>query len=240
MEATSHNIRRRFSSFLTLLLVFGAASLTSLTASHAEPIERFTVKEGSLFIDLDKPYYEGSEVVEGNNTDYKIVGELLFHHSEIKVAFLTGQGGFVYSADRIARSFMRHGITTVAYGECLSACAYMFLGGVERRLAQGGILGLHRAQASVADHRSFYAEMKETRGWADEFSYAEWNYQDGQLLAKNTLEIVLEQGIDPEVLINMFSVGPDDVWRPLPKELEELKIVTNIDPYHGDNIKTNQ
>jgi hypothetical protein len=221
--------------FILVLLVpaifpFDILGSGSAGASETEPLERFTVRGDHLFIDLDKFYYEGSDVVLGNDTDSKVVGELLFYHSEIKNVLLTGQGGLVHSAEHIARLFMRHDITTIAYGECLSACAVMFLGGSERRLSKGAVIGLHRAQASVVDHMSFYEEMKAQRGWADEFAYAEWNYQDGQLLAKSVLELLLEQDIDPRVLVKAFGAGPDDLWRPSLKELEDLRIITNAEP----------
>jgi hypothetical protein len=209
-----------------LLICFGLRAV-----ADNQPLERFAIKGNHLFVNLDKNYYEGSDVVVGNDTDSKIIGELLFHHSEIDVVFLTGQGGLVYSAEKIARLFMRHGITTVAYGECLSACAVMFLGGSDRRLAKGAVLGLHRAQGSVVDHASFYEEMRKQRGWVDEFSYAEWNYQDGQLLAKSMIELILEQGVDPEVLIHMLAAGPDDLWRPQLSDLKDFKIITNSNPY---------
>jgi hypothetical protein len=221
-------------SFLSLLLTycpFNFSSFGSPAAAETGPLERFTVKDNYLFIDLDKFYYEGSDIVIGNDTDSKIVGELLFYYSEINIVLLTGQGGLAYSAEHIARLFMRHEITTVAYGECLSACAVMFLGGSERRLSKGAVIGLHRAQTSVVNHMSFYEEMKDKIGWTDEFAYAEWNYQDGQILAKSMMELFLEQNINPRVLVNMFSAAPDDIWRPSLKELEDLRIITNADPY---------
>lgn len=231
MEKLTHALKFIFLLLVPTLCPFDILGFGSAVASENEPLERFTVKGDQLFIDLDKLYYEGSDIVLGGDTDSKIVGELLFYHSDIKIVLLTGQGGLAHSAEHIARLFMRHEITTVAYGECLSACAVMFLGGSERRLSKGAVIGLHRAQSSVVDHISFYEEMKAKRGWVDEFAYAEWNYQDGQLLAKSMMELLLEQDIDPRVLINTFGADPDHFWRPSLKELEDLKIITNVEPY---------
>lgn len=66
------------------------------------------------------------------------------------VVFVNSPGGDLWTGIRIGRLLADRGLTTVAAGRCLSACAIMFLGGRERRFADSfratpAYLGLHGA-----------------------------------------------------------------------------------------------
>ncbi len=64
------------------------------------------------------------------------------------VVFTQSPGGDLWTAIRIGRLIADRGLRTVVAGRCLSACAIMFIGGRERRVAAGlapgeAWLGLH-------------------------------------------------------------------------------------------------
>jgi hypothetical protein len=70
------------------------------------------------------------------------------------VVFVNSPGGDLWTALRVGRLIAGKDVKTVAAGPCLSACAVMFLGGVERRFADAfapsrtliGIHGAHNAE----------------------------------------------------------------------------------------------
>lgn len=158
--------------------------------------------------------------------DENVLGGIIFEVPEIDTVYLTGNGGSAYSADLMTRSIMRAKLKTVAHHECLSACAIVFLGGVERHLAKGAILGFHRAGTNVGALEEYYHSARIEKGWTNEFLYAEWNFQAGQIHARDMLELILENGISPQLAVRMLSLDKEDMWRPTEAELVELKVIT--------------
>lgn len=75
------------------------------------------------------------------------------------VVFTNSPGGDLWTAIRIGRLIADRGLTTVLAGRCLSACAIMFAGGRERRVAAGvgpgearlGIHGAHNRETRQVD-----------------------------------------------------------------------------------------
>jgi len=157
--------------------------------------------------------------------DHDTLANIIFEQPEVDTVFLTGQGGSAYNAERMTRSIMRAGLNTVAYKECLSACAVIFLGGAKRRLANGGILGFHRAGTDVSALANYYDMAKNEKGWTNEFQFAEWNFQQGQIHAKDVLSLALENGISPKVVLQMLSADKEDMWMPTADELIELGVI---------------
>ena len=78
----------------------------------------------------------------------------------------------------------------------------------------------------VAYMQSAYEEKRQQFGWADEFAFAEWNYKQGQMDAKNVLELAVEQGISPMAVVQFLSADAEDMWYPDRNQLIEYKIVT--------------
>jgi hypothetical protein len=78
-------------------------------------------------------------------------------------------GGARISGQRIAYEIRRRGLSTITLGSCVSACANLFLGGVERRLANSSsFLAFHSnytnrsgepSAAHMAELAGFYAEL---------------------------------------------------------------------------------
>ena len=70
----------------------------------------------------------------------------LVEHPEVKTLYLHGPGGELVSGLRLGVALRQAGINTALTSKmrCYSACAYAFLGGVEREVEDGGLLGLHQ------------------------------------------------------------------------------------------------
>ena len=68
-------------------------------------------------------------------------------NSSVKVLHLSAMAGSVYYARQMQYLVHDRGLTTVIDSHCLSACALVFLGGVERYMAPGAKLGFHRESA---------------------------------------------------------------------------------------------
>jgi len=65
-------------------------------------------------------------------------------NSTVKVLHLVSNGGSVYWARQMQYLVHDRGLTTVIDSHCLSACALVFLGGVERYMTPSANLGFHR------------------------------------------------------------------------------------------------
>ncbi|CAN1517446.1 COG3904 Predicted periplasmic protein [Paracoccaceae bacterium] len=159
--------------------------------------------------------------------DHNVLADIVFENPDIDTVFLTGQGGWSYSAVLMNRNIQWAGLNTVAYKECLSACAVVFIGGAERTLAKGGILGFHRAGTHVGELEEYYTSVRAEKGWTNEFQFAEWNFEAGQIHARDMLALIVENGISPMLAVNMLSVDKDDIWRPTEDELMELRVITD-------------
>jgi len=204
------------------------SALVGLAPSFADAQQamRFEVQGSELFIDLGLNHYEDDWPGKDERTDHEIVLGLLFEHPEIDTVVLTGLGGSAFQSLQIARALYERELATVARDECISACAVMFLGGVKRTIAKGGSLGFHRSYWDANDAAEVFEEQKERKGWANEFAYAVWLNKQGQIDAKEILELSLDHGVAPRAVVKMLSADSDDIWRPTKSELLEYNIVT--------------
>lgn len=85
------------------------------------------------------------------------------------VVLTDSPGGARISGQKIAYEIRRRQLSTIALGNCVSACANLFLGGVERRLADSAsVLAFHSnytdrtgnpSAAHMGELGAFYAEM---------------------------------------------------------------------------------
>ncbi|MBL3571728.1 hypothetical protein BV509_08225 [Rhodovulum sulfidophilum] len=85
-------------------------------------------------------------------------------------------------------------------GVCASACAYAFMGGIERRIDPGSRIGVHQ----------FYRAGR-AEGFADG---APVLVQEGveQTLVSLLLDYILRMGVDGRILVNAGLSGPDEMY----------------------------
>jgi hypothetical protein len=85
------------------------------------------------------------------------------------VVLTNSPGGARVAGQRIAHEIRRRGLSTVAMGNCVSSCANLFLGGIDRRLADStSYLAFHSnytnpsgnpSATHMAELASFYTKM---------------------------------------------------------------------------------
>lgn len=107
-------------------------------------------------------------------------------------------------------------------GSCYSACSLAFLGGEERSVASGSIIGFHQFAGSTGSA-----------------AVAEAN---AQLAAGEVLDYIVRMGASPSLFKRMTEALPNEMFIPEEKELIELGIISkdafngfSLEPY-GDGI----
>ena len=125
-------------------------------------------------------------------------------NSAIKVLHLVSNGGSVYYARQMQYLVHDRGLTTVVDAHCLSACALVFLGGVERYMTPGAKLGFHRESA-------------------DGESQAEIN-----MVEESDAQFMRAMGISDAFVEKAFSTPSSDIWIPSVEELKSAHVITDI------------
>lgn len=97
---------------------------------------------------------------------------------------------------------------------CLSACAYVFLGGRERAMAQGARLGFH--QFSIPNSS---AAFQTGAGNAFGLTY-------GQQVSSLLVGYIVEMGVDARLFVLATSANPTDMFFPTEDQLREYAVLT--------------
>jgi len=99
-------------------------------------------------------------------------------------------------------------------GVCASACAYAFMGGIERRIDSGSRIGVHqfysagRAEVAAGDLPVLVQEGVE------------------QKLVSLLLDYALRMGLDGRILVNAGLSGPDEIyWVEASTEAKEMGLI---------------
>lgn len=85
-------------------------------------------------------------------------------------------------------------------GSCASACAYAFMGGVERRIDPGSAIGVHQ----------FYSAARATAGEPDSPALVEEGLE--QEISAMLLSYVLEMGVDGRIFVNAGLSSPSEMF----------------------------
>jgi hypothetical protein len=115
---------------------------------------------------------------------------------------LSSPGGNLAEGVALGRAIREAGLYTRIYGQCLSACAYAFLGGTVRSFSEPDALGFHQfaAQENIPDTVT-------------------------QRLAAEVLSYVLEMGVDARIFVTASQTGPDAFFFVDPEEAVDLGIL---------------
>ena len=131
--------------------------------------------------------------------------------SESDTIVLHSPGGSVQDALDIGRAIRAAGKTVElrARDVCLSACPYMLAGGTERRVADGGRVGIH--QHYFGENTllpAFLAVQGIQRGQAEVMRY------------------LSDMGVDPMVLVPGLETPPQSIYILTPEEMTEASLTT--------------
>jgi hypothetical protein len=126
--------------------------------------------------------------------------------------WLNSPGGNLYAGMQLGRIIREHGASThiidsrtLLPGECYSACALAFLGGVHRFIDNGARYGVHRASLPV-DRSSGERDL-------------------GQDLSAAIGSYMREMTIDPRLLDLWETAAPDEMYVLSPQEATNLRVV---------------
>ena len=126
---------------------------------------------------------------------------------------LNSPGGHVHEALAIGRYLRAEEHKTAVPGGayCFSACPYILASGTERSVSRRGAVGMHQ---------HYY----ETPGYMPVFLAVE-DIQRGQ---GETLEYLIEMGIEPSVMLFSLQTPPQEIYVLLEQELEDTKMATDL------------
>ena len=206
---------------LSLLLSFLFISTTGLLAQSRYTIDGdtltldMTIKEPGYDFDGGLGAYDETEVIS-----------YLFDHPEINTLRVTGPGGYGPAGRVISDYLLRHSINTVAFGECYSACARIFLGGKSRMLAPGATLGFHRPWIVKESEKRFYEANRIKEKWEEEFDYVPWIYDVAIGDVVEGITFLRGRGVDMDFILKIYSTSSYDMWEPSRDELLEAGVLT--------------
>ena len=206
-------------SLLVLSVLF--ISTTSLLGQSRYTIDGdtltldMTVKEPGYDFDGGLDAYDETEVIS-----------YLFDHPEINTLRVTGPGGYGPAGRAISDYLIKHSINTVAFGECDSACARIFLGGKSRMLAPGGTLGFHRPWINKESEKRFYEANRIKEKWEEEFDYVPWIYDVALQDMLEGIKFMRSRDVDIGFILKIYSTSSYDMWEPSRAELLEAGVLT--------------
>ncbi|MDA9810556.1 hypothetical protein PQY68_05930 [Planktomarina temperata] len=197
------------------------ASSTGLLAQS-----RYEIDGNTLTLDMTvaAPGYDFDGGLDAYNETEVI--SYLFDHPEIKTLRVTGPGGYGPAARAISDYLLRHSINTVAFGECYSACARIFLGGKSRMLAPGATLGFHRPWIVKESEKRFYEANRIKEKWEEEFDYVPWIYDVAIGDVVEGLTFLRSRDVEMDFILKIYSTSSYDIWEPSRDELLEAGVLT--------------
>lgn len=118
----------------------------------------------------------------------------------VTTVLLASPGGWMKEGQRIAAVIQRYGLSTRVERGCHSACTVAFLGGVDRTLGEGAVLGFHRSRAPGQDAKG------------------ESGDDENEIYAKAGL---------PKAFIRRIADTPNnEIWKPSRRELLSAGVLT--------------
>lgn len=197
-------------------------ALSAPLVVHADTVsdelgQRFTLDGARLVFDASVVGEDGYNGID--HSDATELRAFLFEHPEIELLEINAEGGFVTAALDMAAILVDYEIDTVVTGPCESACTHVFLAGANRTFEKGGRLGFHSASWSRENIKHYYETQREARGWADEFAFASWVYEESIRDFNKELEYMVSRGVSIEFIIRAAYVHSDDIWYPSREEL---------------------
>ena len=205
--------------FLIIFIFWGASQVSAQS-------NRYELDGDTLNFDMraEDPKHEFTGQLE--MYDSNEIAAYLFDYPEIKTLRITGPGGFMPAAREIADKLIRFEVDTVAFGECNSACATIFLAGKNRALESNATLGFHRQWIDKPQERKYYNAMRETKGWKDEFDYLGWVYDVLVDNLVNDIRFMESRGVSLDFISETLETDSYNMWTPTREELLTGGVIT--------------
>jgi hypothetical protein len=146
-------------------------------------------------------YVEGSYGLGGE----ELVRRALDANPGIRTVVLAGPGGRLSVGFDLYEMFHERKLATRVDDDCASACAFAFLGGVERSISPGGRLGFHRGSFPGLSDNDLYETNRDLRRFL-------------LYIAK----------LAPQFVDRVFATPPDAIWEPTPQELLAGRVINRV------------
>ena len=209
--------------------LFLLLSILAISASGLLAEVRYKVVGDTLIFNMtiEEPGFEFTKGVE--TYDITAIKNYLFEHPQIRKLKLTGPGGSGEAGTAIGANLLLHDIDTDAFGECLSACANIFLAGRKRTLAPNSTLGFHRPWVVKETEKKFYEANRVEENWVDEFDYVTLVYEDAIEDVIEGIRFMRSRGVEMDFILKILSTSSFDMWEPTREELHEAGVLTDVD-----------
>ncbi|WP_417204943.1 hypothetical protein [Antarctobacter sp.] len=141
------------------------------------------------------------------------VAKAIINQPQLDAVFLSSPGGDLKSGLDIGRLFRANFIRTIVRSgeECSSACAYAFLGGVDRTVESEGSVGFHRFLLPEGTSRLVDANTM---------------IRQAQALSGELLEYTITMGADARLFVKASATASDEMFYPDAKERLDYAIDT--------------
>jgi len=201
-------------------------SFLFICATNLFAQSRYTIEGDTLTLDMtvEEPGYDFDGGL-GAYDETEVIS-YLFDHPEIKTLRVTGPGGYGPAGRAISDYLLQHGIDTIAFGECASACARIFLGGISRKLATGAKLGFHRPWIVKEREKRLYEANRVEEKWEDEFDYVTMIYDVAMQNMLENIKFMRSRGVNMDFILKIYSTSSYDMWEPARDELLEAGVLT--------------
>ena len=202
------------------VIFFAIFASTSLFAE-----ERWTVQGNELMFKMHISHDDlpnSREIIAQDAAEFRL---LIMEHPEVEVVAVSGKGGYGPASIEISNTIVQFGLDTRAFGECLSACARIFLAGARRVLSENAVLGFHRPYVIGNEERDFYLFHREDRGWVNEFDYVEFIYDVGLIDMLEEIQFMTSRGVSLEFIFQAYSFPSRQMWRPDRSTLIEAGVI---------------
>jgi len=198
-----------------VLLAIGGGGQLVIAAQAAEPTAPMTVKVGprsgsGAFQDTELVYLDGR--IDAGAPDR--LSKALSGISGKIAIWLNSPGGNLFAGMQLGRIIREYGASThiinsgtLLPGECYSACALAFLGGVYRFNDNGARYGVHRASLPV--------------------DRATGEHDLGQELSAAIGSYMREMGVDAHLLELWAKAAPDEMYVLSRREAKDLRVVND-------------
>jgi hypothetical protein len=188
--------------------------------------ERMVIQRNLLIYDLS----ESSGLPEAEQSilpnDHLLLSELLMENPEVDTVVVSGGGGLSLPAYEMAAKIEAFGLNTIARNTCVSACTTILLGGRERSMEPGARLGFHRGSQAANYLKEIYESQLKDQGWKDEFAFAAFIYERGEIAARDYIDFLVRRGVSVSFALRTQTFSSSDMWYPSEAELLENGVLT--------------
>lgn len=199
---------------LNATLFFFSAFLQATTTVISAHADRLHVSGNVLHFDMG---YRGSDQEysrELEQTDVLPFLDILFENPVIDTVSVSGPGGYGPASEKIIEKILSLGLNTTAFGDCISACANIFLAGQSRALLPGARLGFHRPYIIKEEELAYFEAHRERMGWREEFDYVPWIYDIGLTDMVEAFSYMSSRGVSVDFISRAYSIDSFSVWYP--------------------------